>query len=482
MDVIVFVLLVAASLVIAVVVRLSAGRTDVGQFLVGGRSFPGWLLFFLSVGEIYSIGTLLGFPAGIYAQGASYGIWFMGYILLAYPIGYFAGPLLWRAAKRYDAMTVPDVMRSHFGSRTLEVLIAVATVGFLVPYAQFQFAGLHAALQATGFELSARTTVIVSVLLALTYVLLTGIKAPAMISILKDVAMFGAVAVVGIYVIGANHGVAGLFPTGAGASTMSGTPMVYAITTMLVQSVTFFLGTTGLGFVIAGRSERTVRRTIMIQPLYMLMYPLLVFAAYYSRSHLTLSDPNHAFTAATAATGSDALVGLAAGAAALTGLLTLAVLSLVFGGVLFRNLLPSVRRERQRIGLTLSVAAFLVLSAILAVTVQSLILNVLAFAYVIGAQVVPAWLVVLFAKRVPAAAVSTGLICGLTLAITLQAVGLSAVGGINSGLIALVFNLLVTFSTAAVLRRVRPSADRRPIAAAGPRPAGPSSEQVLDPA
>ncbi|MFI5610551.1 sodium:solute symporter family protein [Amycolatopsis sp. NPDC051903] len=469
MDVFVFASLMVASLAIAVATRLGMRRVDVAQFLVGGRSFSGWLLFFLSVGEIYSIATLLGFPAGIYAQGAGYGIWFMGYILLAYPIGYFAGPLLWRAAKRYDAMTVPDVMRAHFGSRALEILVAVATVGFMVPYAQFQFAGLHAALVATGFELSARTTVLVSVVLALVYVLLTGIKAPAMISILKDVAMLGAVAVVGVYVVGKSHGTAALFS--AGANTVSGSPMVYAISTIVVQSMTFYLGTGGLAFVIAGRSERTVRRTIVVQPLYMLMYPLLVFAAYFSRSHLKLADPNQAFTAAAGATGSDALVGLAAGAASLTGLLHLAVLALGFGGVLFRNLLPAVRRDRQRIGVTLSVAAFLVLSAILAVTVQSLILNVLAFAYAIGAQVVPAWLVVLFAKRVPAASVCAGLICGLALALGLQAAGFAQVAGVNRGLIALALNLLVVFGSAAVLRRIRPAAELHPVRLRRTRPA-----------
>ena len=72
-------------------------RSNISEFLVGGRSFPAWLVFFLAVGEVYSIGTLLGFPGGIYAKGASYGVWFIGYILLAYVFGYFWAPLIWRA-------------------------------------------------------------------------------------------------------------------------------------------------------------------------------------------------------------------------------------------------------------------------------------------------------------------------------------------------------------------------------------------------
>lgn len=94
---------------------------------------------------------------------------------------------------------------------------------------------------------------------------------------------------------------------------------------------------------------------------------------------------------------------------------------------------------------------------------QSLIPNVLAFAYVIGAQGVPSWLVVLLAKRVPAASVSFGLISGLALALSLQGAGLSAIAGVNRGLIALALNLAVTYGSAAVLRRLRPVPELIPI-------------------
>jgi solute:Na+ symporter, SSS family len=76
----------------------------------------------------------VGLPGGIYAEGAGYGIWFLGYILLAYPVGYFVGPLMWRAGKRYGAMTVPDVFKGHYGSRMLEVVAALSAIVFLVPW------------------------------------------------------------------------------------------------------------------------------------------------------------------------------------------------------------------------------------------------------------------------------------------------------------------------------------------------------------
>ncbi|MEW9519808.1 sodium:solute symporter family protein [Streptomyces tubercidicus] len=469
MAIAVFCIIVAASLVIAVAARRGSGRGDVSHFLVGGRSFNGVLLFFLSVGEVYSIATLLGFPAGIYSQGAGYGVWFIGYILLAYPIGYYVGPLMWRAAKRYDAMTVPDVMRARFGSRALEITVALATVTYLLTYAQFQFAGLHAALAALGFHLTPEITVVITVAISLVYVTLTGIKAPAMVSVLKDIALIVAVGLVGLFAI------SGLSESGAGPgalfdaareagspATLTGEPLVQALTTMVVQSLGFYLGTMGLAFVVAGRSERTVRRTIVIQPLYMLMYPLLVFASYYSLAHLKLADPNRAFPAAAQATGADWLVGLTAGAAALTGLLSVSVLALGFGGVLSRNLLPAADPARQRRWVSVSTAGYLVISAVLAVTVQALMLDVLAFAYVIGSQVVPAWLVTLFSRRITAPAVLTGLIVGLVVGVALQASGHPVVHGVNGGLIALTVNLAITFGSGLFLARRTPAPAAEP--------------------
>lgn len=129
----------AAFFTLVLILALGAGvlsrrgsKKEISDYLVGGRSFGPLLVFILGAGEAYSIGTLIGFPGGVYAHGASYGVWFIGYILLAYPIGYFFAPYLWRAGKRYGAMTLPDVAGRHFRSRGLELTIAIASVVFLI--------------------------------------------------------------------------------------------------------------------------------------------------------------------------------------------------------------------------------------------------------------------------------------------------------------------------------------------------------------
>jgi len=107
MIVVTFVLVLLVALGLGIYSRRGAGKTT-ADFLVGGRKFGGILLFILVVGEVYSIGTVIGFPGGVYAEGAGFAIWFMGYILLGYPIGYFLLPLLWKVGRKHNAMTLPD--------------------------------------------------------------------------------------------------------------------------------------------------------------------------------------------------------------------------------------------------------------------------------------------------------------------------------------------------------------------------------------
>jgi SSS family solute:Na+ symporter len=195
---VVFGAIIALSLFVAFMASRGRDVLQIEEYLVGGRSFSGVLLFFLAVGEIYSIGTMVGLPGGIYAEGASYGIWFLGYILLAYPVGYFLGPLMWRAGKRYRAMTMPDVFKGHYGSRLLEVVAALSAILFLVPWGQLQFTGLQVALRALGFSISPSMAVVAAALIAFTYIVVSGVRAPANVSILKDVLLFAAIVVAGV--------------------------------------------------------------------------------------------------------------------------------------------------------------------------------------------------------------------------------------------------------------------------------------------
>jgi SSS family solute:Na+ symporter len=455
MATLIFGAIIVASLVLAFLAARGRDVLQIEEYLVAGRSFSGFLLFFLAVGEIYSIGTMVGLPGGIYANGATYGIWFLGYILLAYPVGYFLAPLVWRAGERYGAMTFPDVLKSHYRSRLLEVVAALTFFAYLIPWAQLQFAGLQVALGALGFGISPATATIVAALIAFAYIIFSGVRAPANISILKDILLFGAIVIVGVAAAYAAGGVSNVFDDAAQLNPSSlsigeGQAMTFALTTIVFQAFGFIMVTTP--FIFTGRSEATVKRTYIVMPLYMLMYPFLIFAAYYAISAAPgLAQPNTALFAASVDLLPPWLLGLVAGAAALSGLLILAVLSLTVGGVLSRNITPNLTDTYQRRLTQVAVTIYLIVTAALTILAPTLMLDLISLAYFFVTQLLPALFGVLFVRQFSALGITAGLIVGNAVVLLLH-FSQADIGGINLGLIALLANLLVTIAVSVVAK------------------------------
>ncbi len=445
MIAVVFFSIIALSIGVALAAR--RGSTSRGPLatLIAGRSLPGWLIFFLAVGEIYSVGTMLGFPGGIYAKGASYGVWFIGYILLGYVFGYFLAPLVWRAGKVYNAVTVPDVMYGHYGSRSLEKLAAFTFVLALIPWAVFQFVGLQTVLSGLGLPLSRLGVIVGSAVIAFSYVAISGMRSTAFVAIVKDLFMFLGITLVGIVAVIAAKGVPGVFEevaTRPDMTTVTGGALVFAMTTIFVQSIQFYL-TFPAQFLFSAKSESSIKKSVIWMPSYMLMYPLLVFAAYYGISHApSLAKPDGVFLAVTRDLAPEWIVGLVAAGAGLSALIVLAGNSLMFGGVLTRNLVPALSNSKSSHGVKLVMGLFLVFTATLSTFTSSIMLTFLNLALALTAQLVPAWFGVMFFRKFKAPALSAGLVVGCALVAFFYFSKLVP-GNINTGLIALAANLSV---------------------------------------
>lgn len=446
MTAVVFFAVMAVSVLVAFAAKMGVRKMSISEYLVGGRSFPPWLLYFLAVGEIYSIGTMIGFPAGIYAGGAQYGVWFLGYILLAYPLGYYLAPLIWRAGVRYDAMTIPDVFGKHFRSRTLELVTAGALLVALVPWGQYQFIGMQVVLGALGLPLSPVQCVILAGVIAFLYLAVSGVRSPAFVAILKDTLMIVGIVVVGVIAVGAGGGMSGVFEPGTlprSHITLTGSPLVFAMTTIVFQSVTFYLGFSA-AFVFTAKSERAIKSSTVWMPMYMLMYPFLVATAFFAlKDTPNVKDPNTVFMAIVNGHLPDWLVGVVAAGAGLSGVLVLAVTALTIGGIVSRNLAPNVPPSAQRRWTTAVVAIFLVAAAVLTLTASTLMLTVLNLTYYLLGQLIPGWLALMFLRRVRAWAVSAGILAGIAASLVLY-VTEPHLAGINPGLVAVLINLSLT--------------------------------------
>jgi SSS family solute:Na+ symporter len=461
----VFAILIAASLLLAFLARRGHQTSDLREFFIASRQFGAYLLFFLAVGEIYSIGTMIGFPAGIYAKGPTYGIWFLGYILLAYPVGYFLNPWIWRAGQVYDAVTLPDLFKGHFRSRFLELTVTITAIIFLIPWGQLQFTGLIVAMNGLGWHFNPLTLTIIAAVLAFAYIAISGVRASAYVAIIKDLLMILAIIVTGIAAASA-VGLTAIFHAASQHvhDRMTVPQQRFAMSTIAFQALGFYVMPFAVQNLFTARSAQTIRRTQIFMPLYMLMYPFLVVAAYYEiGSHAHLAAANQAFMAAAVHLLPGWLLGMVAAGASLSGLIVLAGISLAIGPLVSRNLLKDVPEQKQRNGAQIVIAAYLALSIIFTLATPTLMLTLINTAYFGITQFFPGIMAILFFRRVSAIAIASGIIIADILSVAFYIMKLP-MAGLNIGFVCLLINIVIVIAGSLLTRQ---SAALIPIAQRG---------------
>jgi solute:Na+ symporter, SSS family len=458
MSTAVFLGFILFSLYLAIRSKKGHSAQTVHDFFVASRQFGAFLVFFLAAGEIYSIGTMVGFPGGIYAKGPTYGVWFLGYILLAYPVGYFIGPKIWQAGKRYNAITLPDLFKGHYNSRALELIVAASAILFLLPWGQLQFTGLVAALRGLGWDFQPLYLIVIAAALAFTYIAISGVRASAYIAILKDILMVVAIVVTGV-AVGWEVGVTPVFHAASQhvSNRMNGQQLTFSMSTMLFQSLGFYVMPFAVQNFFTAKTANTIRRTQVAMPLYMLMYPFLVIASYYAISqNMQLASPNDAFFAAAIHLLPGWLLGLVAAGASLSGLLVLAGICLAIGPIVTRNLLPHMPEDKQKAGAKVVIVIYLLVSIVMTLLTPNLMLTLINTTYYGVTQFFPGVIVILLRLKVRPVAIALGILIGQILAVLFYTWQID-LGGFNLGLVCLTVNVAVAAAVnyAFKLTRVR---------------------------
>ena len=456
-----FLAVIGLSLLAALLSRRGHRQQRAADFFIASGQFGTILFFFLAVGETYSVATILGFPGGVYARGTGFVSWFLGYILLSFPIGYFLFPWIWRAGRLYGAVTLPDLFRAHFDSRALELVVTIASILFLVPLGVMQFIGLDTVFGSLGWAVPTLWLTILAGLLAFTYIAISGIRAPAYVAVLKDVLVLVAILSTGIAALAAG-GAAD--PAGAhsksAAEAVTPAAEMFSISTILLQSVGFCLVPQTCATVFTARSIGTIRRAQVAMPLYMLMFPFLVLVAYFARSHaLRIASPNDVFLAAARALLPGWAAGLVMAGAALSALVVLSGICLALGPLVSRNLVPGLDDDQQRRWSKLVMALYLAASIAGAAGSHQLMVSINNLFYFGVTQSLPGMLAILFLRRTRPASIIAGLLAGDATAVLLHGAGLP-LAGINPGLVGLLLNLAIVLGA----RYCWPGCERLPVA------------------
>ena len=173
-------------------------KMDLEQWTVGGRGFGVVLVYLLMAGEVYTTFSFLGASGWAYSRGGP-ALYIMAYLTLAYVVSFFILPQIWEEGRKYGLQTESDFFGRRYGSKYLAASVCVVGIAFLIPYVQLQLTGLGIIVEVASFDGIRRTpAMVIAVAIVASFVLASGVRAVAWVSVLKDALMVFAALAIGI--------------------------------------------------------------------------------------------------------------------------------------------------------------------------------------------------------------------------------------------------------------------------------------------
>ncbi len=151
---------------------------------VGGRAFGNWVTWFLLGGSMYTAYTFVAVPAATYGVGAV-GFFAIPFAIITTPMMYFISTRVWSVSHVHGFVTPAEFTRARFGSRGLAALVAVTGIAATMPYIAVQLVALQAMLTSIG--LAGEWPMLLAVAAVSLCTFRSGLRAPALLSIAKDV-------------------------------------------------------------------------------------------------------------------------------------------------------------------------------------------------------------------------------------------------------------------------------------------------------
>ncbi|HEY0122319.1 MAG TPA: sodium:solute symporter family protein [Rhizobium sp.] len=315
----------------------------IDEWGLGGRTFGTWITWFLVGGDFYTAYTVIAVPALVYTVGA-YGFFALPYTIVVYPFVFMVMPLLWKRAKDHGYVTAGDVVHGQYGSRPLELAVALTGVIATMPYIALQLVGMTAVFKALG--LHGELPLAVAFIILALYTYSAGLRAPALIAFVKDIMIY-IVVIAAIALIPAKlGGYANVFAAadadfqakGVGSLLLGGNQYVAYATLALGSALAAFMYPHTLTGIFASNSGNTIRKNAVLLPAYTLLLGLLALLGYMGHAaNLKLDSPNDVVPALFQSLFSSWFAGFAFAAIAIGALVPAAVMSIGAANLFTRN-------------------------------------------------------------------------------------------------------------------------------------------------
>jgi SSS family solute:Na+ symporter len=266
---------------------------------LGGRQFGTWITWFLVGGDFYTAYTVIAVPALVYAVGA-YGFFALPYTIIVYPFVFAVMPVLWKVAHANGHVTAADVVHGTYGSRGLELALAITGMVATMPYIALQLIGMGVVIKAMG--LTGELPIVAAFIILALYTYSSGLRAPALIAFVKDIMIYIVVLVAVVVVPMKLGGYGAVFAAahdafeakgGATGLILKPEQMLPYATLALGSALAAFMYPHTLTGIFASKSADTIRKNAILLPAYTLLLGLIALLGYMAHAaNIKVDSPN----------------------------------------------------------------------------------------------------------------------------------------------------------------------------------------------
>lgn len=453
--------------------RRGTPATLEGWGLAGRRN--GAVMTWLFLGAtVFTAYTYVAVPALVAGSGGGLGLFALPYTILVWPLFTLVAPRFWSVARANRYVTAADFARGRHGSTALGVAVALTGLLATMPYLTLQLVGISAVLDVMGVSGDIPMILAFSLLAVATW--RSGLRAPTLTAVAKDVLVAGAVVAALAVVVQAVGGLGHAYATAAAVIPV--VPSLHdapAYTTLVVGSaLALFLYPHTVTAVLAARSRAALRRSAQGLPLFTLLLGVIaIFGILAVAAGLQPSADGvpRTLPQLVQQTSPGVLAGIVGAAIAVGALVPAAVMSIgaanLFARNIYRDCIRPDATEEQQLAVARIVSALAKLGAVAFVlalkTDDAIDLQLLGGVWIL--QTLPAVGFGLFGRWFHRwgllAGWATGMALGTVLGASQGFIGIVPLDlgpvqlRVYSGLLALTFNVAVAGAATIVLRALR---------------------------
>jgi len=273
--------------------RAPQDMAHLDEWGLGGRSFGGWITWFLVGGDLYTAYTFVAVPALMFGAGAA-GFFAVPYTVIIYPLFFLILVRLWSVSHRHGFVTPADFVRTRFDSPTLALLVAITGIVATMPYIALQLVGIEAVLKTMGVTgdsaLARHAPIIVAFAILAAYTYQSGLRAPALIAFVKDTLIYIVILVAIVYLPYKLGGWGSIFdaadakfkasPAPGDGITLNANNQLQYITLALGSALALFMYPHSITGVLASRNRNVIKRNMSALPAYSLLLGLIALLGF----------------------------------------------------------------------------------------------------------------------------------------------------------------------------------------------------------